>query len=147
MAKKIKVFTEEMAIVDNDMYDELSKYRWHLHTGYPARKVKDKTIFMHRLVNQTPEGKFTDHINRNILDNRKDNLRTADKRLNGLNRGVQPNNKSGYKNVCLHKASGLWTVEVKNGAKRVVKYFKTMKEAIIKSKSIRKEVYGKTDAC
>jgi hypothetical protein len=142
MAKQIEVSPDKFAIVDDDFYPILAQLKWHLHSGYPATKLRGKTIFMHRIVNRTPEGLFTDHVNQDKLDNRRINLRSADKKLNGINRGAQENNDSGYKNVAFHKASNLWTVEVRFNGKRVVRYFKNKEEAIEHSEKIRKEVYG-----
>lgn len=142
--KKIELsgkFKGIFTLVDDEDFEHLSQYRWALHTGYACHRFKGKRIFMHRIVNYTPSNLFTDHINRNKLDNRKKNLRMADKSLNGINRGVQKNNQTGHKNVCYHKASKLWTVEVHFNGKRIVKYFKDIKEAINQSEEIRREVY------
>jgi hypothetical protein len=78
----------ELTIGDKVMlYDEpdqtiVDRYKWHLSTtGYAVwRGVKDgekQTIRLHRLINNTPDGMFTDHINHNRLDNRRENLRTV----------------------------------------------------------------------
>jgi hypothetical protein len=42
---------------------------------------------------------FVDHANGNGLDNRRQNLRPADKPKNGMNTGAPRNNTSGYKGV------------------------------------------------
>lgn len=74
------------AIVDDEDYEELKKYRWHNVKGYAVTTpkygygrngTKTKTIQMHRIVNKTPEGLVTDHKNHNKLDNRKENLRSV----------------------------------------------------------------------
>lgn len=68
-------------------------------------------VWMHRVINNTPEGMRTDHINGNTLDNRCVNLRTVSATENNYNRGKQSNNQSGFKGV-------LWHKQAKNGRRR-----------------------------
>jgi hypothetical protein len=44
---------------------------------------------MHRLINSTPDGFDTDHINGDTLDNRRENLRTATRAQNLWNSFVR----------------------------------------------------------
>lgn len=77
-------------IVDADLFPELNKHVWYLHpNGYARRAVVvnkiQRIIWMHRVINQTPDGMETDHRNLNRLDNRRCNLRTASHRQNQWN--------------------------------------------------------------
>ena len=59
----------------------ISKYTWTIHKtkwGVYARTGNSKigTIPMHRMIMGCPDS-FVDHINRNTLDNRRDNLRVV----------------------------------------------------------------------
>lgn len=82
--KKIPLTRGQFAIVDDDDYAPLSEYKWHLLTSgtgpyYAARTDRSngqKAVMMHRVINNTPDGLVTDHINGNSLDNRKENLRS-----------------------------------------------------------------------
>lgn len=104
------------AIVD-DSFAYLAKHRWYLTAfGYVARSVggrkNHKNQYLHRIVNNTPAGLFTDHVNGNKLDNRQTNLRTADKSLNAINTSLRSDNTSGYKGVSRDKARDAWAVEL-----------------------------------
>lgn len=117
VTKKIFVAGGHFVIVDEENYQWLRRYKWHLAgsmnyaTTDMKYKDKDGTLHyckhrMHRLINQTPEGMLTDHINGNVWDNRKCNLRTVNGiqnqsnivncRYNKILPGVQKH-KSGFR--------------------------------------------------
>lgn len=110
MVKKIPVSNgKAFALVDDEDFEYLSQRRWRLMRGYAVRNMKHyrengikkrKHISMHRELNKTPDGKFTDHINRNKMDNRKCNLRTVTKQQNQWNKASSRKSPSSkYKGV------------------------------------------------
>lgn len=77
--KHITLSNNQIAIVDDEDYERVSRWRWKGHSGgYAARTgyAKDKfvTILMHRLIVNAPEGVEVHHRNGNKLDNQKHNL-------------------------------------------------------------------------
>jgi hypothetical protein len=127
--KQIPLTNGSFVLVDDEDFEFLSQWKWHLSDGgYALRNnhkrlgvlhYSNKQIRMHRVINNTPEGLFTDHINRNKLDNRKCNLRTVNKSLNSINRDKPINNKSGYRGVYWDTWSKKWRAELKVNAKKV----------------------------
>ena len=94
------------AFVDDELYDELSKFNWSIsNNGYSQRRVKigDKvsTILMHRQIMELSFGdnKCVDHINGNRLDNQKSNLRVCSHTENLHNSKISKRNKSHAKGV------------------------------------------------
>lgn len=94
MTKKIFLPQNRYVTVDDDDYNWLKRWKWHIAgSGYATTDIKyndgGKCGYckhrMHRLINQTPEGMLTDHINGNKLDNRKSNLRTVNATQNKAN--------------------------------------------------------------
>lgn len=67
---------------------------------------------VHRLVNNTPPKMNTDHISGNTLDNRKVNLRTASKAVNGQNCRVNADNTSGFTGVSYRKDTNRWVAKI-----------------------------------
>lgn len=93
----------ENIIVDKTDEHLLKEYRWRIHKqGYVVSSVNGSTIRLHHLViGFPPSGLETDHINRNKLDNRRENLRHVTHQVNLMNREFK--NKSGYKGVYFEK--------------------------------------------
>ena len=132
--KKIKLTKEQFAIVDDEDFDFLSQWKWCYSHGYAIRNnyPETKKIYMHRVINKTPEGLETDHINRNTLDNRKNNLRSVEKIENIHNVGLRKTNTSGYKGVYWNKLNKNWRVIIGvNGKSLEIGSFKLMTEAIL----------------
>src|SRR3990167_164487 len=106
--KKIKLTQNKYALVDDEDFKELNQSKWLCDSsGYAGRDVggrkNKKRILMHRLLNNTPKGFHTDHINRDKLDNRKENLRTTTCSQNILNSKLSKKNTSGHKGVEWYK--------------------------------------------
>lgn len=80
------------ALIDDDDYEKVSSFgKWYKNDGgYAVKKTrihgKNISIRMHSLINDTPKGWHTDHINGDRLDNRKYNLRTVSAEMNAWNR-------------------------------------------------------------
>jgi hypothetical protein len=83
-------------------------------------RIKPKKIALHRAIMGNPKGKVIDHINRNALDNRKQNLRICTIQEN-LRNQKRPNNKTGTTGVSVHN---YWKDKVGYEASIVVNYKK-----------------------
>jgi hypothetical protein len=75
----------KFAKIDADDYARVSSYSWNFHNGYTSAMIDGKTMYMHRLIANTPANLLTDHINHDKLDNRKANLRVCDAFVNMQN--------------------------------------------------------------
>ena len=122
--KVIKLTRGKVAIVDDEDFEELNRYKWHYNNrGYAARSIggrKDKkNVLMHRVMLSTPTGTYVDHINGDKLDNRRVNLRLCTNVENCRNRGKQTNNKSGYKGVVCRSDTGKWVTHIKYNGTRL----------------------------
>lgn len=82
------------------------------NTNYLYITIYDKHYYAHRLaflymIGEWPE-KNIDHVDGDGLNNKWNNLRLADPRENGANRGPQANNTSGFKGVSFDKSRNLY---------------------------------------
>jgi hypothetical protein len=108
------VNSKEPTLVDDDVYHLYNKYKWYLTNGYVCYGEKDASFKsyerLHRIILGAKEGEFIDHIDRNKLNNQRNNLRIVTQQQNCHNRGKIKNTKNKYKgvsflkNICLYQS-------------------------------------------
>jgi hypothetical protein len=96
------------AYVDAADYEWLNQWHWYLDSGYAARHEKGKTILMHRLIMQPPEGMLVDHVDGNRANNCRVNLRVCTRLENTRNRRAHGDSASRFKGVRRCKRTGRW---------------------------------------
>lgn len=129
-------------LIDSDDYEKCKQYQWYLARDgrYFVSCVGRTTIYLHRFIyGNIPEGYVVDHINGDLLDNRKSNLRLCTHEENMRNssprNGKYPGvNKTKY---------GTWMTTLKVNQKYVLqKTFKTEEEAIQARIEAEEKYYG-----
>jgi hypothetical protein len=122
-AKAIPLTRDKFAIVDEADYGWLNQWKWcYAYGGYVGRSqylgggrenAVTKTILMHRLIMNAPLFLHVDHVNRNTLDNRRENMRLVTNSQNMMNRIANVNFASSqYKGVSWHKTKQKWGVVI-----------------------------------
>ena len=83
-----------------------------------------------------------DHINRDTLDNRKENLKPANKTNNAMNSsGANINNKTGHRNICEYDNKLLVQLQI-NGKNKIWTFaLDEMDKAIEFSELMRTQYY------
>lgn len=145
--KYIPLTKKKFAIVDDEDFDELSKYKWLSIGRYAARATyvtgdgKQTWVYMHKTIMEAPNGMEVDHINHNTLDNRRCNLRVATHQQNSFNhpgygtRGVTKiTNRPLKKPYCVRV--------MVNGKNLYFGYYATLEEAQAVWKKAARKHYG-----
>ena len=84
-----------------------------------------------------------DHINHNIKDNRKLNLRIVTRSQNNMNRSIQSNNTSGVTGVCYSKRLNKWNVRITVNKKTFnLGWFSDYNEAVAVRKEAEIKYFG-----
>lgn len=104
--KEIPLTQGKVALVDDEDYEELSKYKWYAIKGkvtyYAVRNIKAPTKSGQRMIqmHQVITGKLgMDHADGDGLNNQKYNLRDVVENGNSWNRRPQAKGSSIYKGV------------------------------------------------
>jgi hypothetical protein len=101
----------EYALVDEDDFEKVNKYKWCLSNGYAVGKVEKKQIRLHHFVFKKPEsGNVIDHSNQDRLNDSNSNLREVSIAVNNQNKVKNTNIKSTskYKGVHWNKNYKKW---------------------------------------
>jgi HNH endonuclease/AP2 domain len=119
-------------IVDEQGYDLFVKYKWYATSGkYPYLRAKANgnvlkfhiELMKNEMVNEITDSKATrvvvDHINGNVYDNRKENLRVVTQSENNMNKKLQENNSSGIVGVSWHTRDMCWQAYISYNSQRI----------------------------
>lgn len=145
--KIIQLYGGHECRVDDDKFDYLAKYKWHLNScGYASRttnyyigsKRMTRSICMHREIIECPKGLVIDHIDGNKLDNTSSNLRVVTRSENCLSK----TSKKGIPGV--ERRINRWIARIGHNYKRIyLGMFKTREEAIQARNKAAQRYHGK----
>lgn len=120
--KEIPLTRGYVALVDDEDYDRVSQHKWHAKVGidvnYAAAAIREsrgkfRFTQLHRFVMGATDPLIrVDHIDRDGLNCRRNNLRLATHMQNSVNRKLHSNNTSGFKGVSITK-SGRWLARIR----------------------------------
>lgn len=167
MVKKIPLTQGKFALVDDEDFEWLNQFKWHVqyqptidgfyarrnqYIGYFNGKQKQKMIFMHRLImervigHELQRSEFTDHINHDPVDNRRENLRIVSNRQNQQN---QKNKKSSkYPGVYWYKQDKKWRAKIKlNGKSKHLGSFIDERDAAMAYERACRGIVGEELVC
>lgn len=129
------------ALIDAEDIQKVSAHKWY--KSFQGYAVASKGLLMHRLVMDTPSQKYTDHVNKDNLDNRKSNLRVCSQSENMGNSKKRSDNSSGYKGVSFYSSRKNWEAYINKGGKRIkLGYHKTAELAALAYNNKAVELYG-----
>jgi len=149
--REIELTQGYVALIDDEDYELVSGYEWHLHRDRNAnyartsvsRNGKRARVYMHRLIMDAPKGRQVDHIDHDALNNRRANLRMCTASQNQGNQRKQTGTSSQYKGVCWHKEKGKWHAKIKaNAPCRHLGYFSDETDAARAYNDAARELFG-----
>lgn len=126
----------KFVLIDEENFEWLNKFRWYGKPdgGYPRSTAYHRGVHtsfkMHRIIMNAKPGQIVDHINGNVLDNRRENLRFVTSQQNSINSKTNCRNKSGYKGVFYRKDRKRWVAKIRiNKARISLGTFNSVQEA------------------
>ena len=123
-------------LIDIEDLDRVIKHKWRLNTwGYAetGSSVSNNIMMQRFILGIDDPNLIVDHIDRNPLNNRKNNLRVATKSENAANSSMNSNNTSGVKGISWNKNAKSWRVYLtKNGVRHELGYTKDFYKAVQK---------------
>ncbi|MAU10639.1 MAG: Fis family transcriptional regulator [Anaerolineaceae bacterium] len=141
-----------VALVDDADFPWLTSMgSWRLNSSgyavhYATHNSHRRTLYMHRLILKPDPGIQVDHINRDRLDNRRENLRFATRSQNQANKGLPINNTSQYKGVSWRK--GKWEARIRYKDTRLyLGRFEQAQDAALAYDVASRQLYGDFAGC
>lgn len=154
MTKIIPLTQGQQAIVDDEDYERVSKYKWWTmkcrKSGFYAcrtfRKSNNKraSILLHRFIMNPPEKMQVDHVDDNGLNCTRSNMRVCTNAENNRNKKLRPDNTSGYKGVTWDKRNKRWNASITvNGKHLYISQFTNPIDAAHAYDEAAKKYHGK----
>lgn len=135
---------------DLEDYDLIKDYTWIVYgKGYVITHIPNEgTVRMHRfifkdIIKPYPEN-LVDHINHNLADNRRCNLRITTPSENGSNISISKRNTSGVTGVYYEKAPQKWVASIRKNRKLItLGKFDEFDDAVKARKEAEEIYFGK----
>lgn len=133
-------------VIDADDVNKIDKYHWFVsQKGYiqamHRENGKRNHIRLHRLISNCPDNMVVDHINHDLTDNRKSNLRVCTQDENMRNRKPDKKSKSGIKGV--YPENGKWRAIIGvNGKSHSIGTYSNINDAIEARHKAERFYYG-----
>jgi len=131
--------------VDEADFDWLNQRQWSTFTTHDLTYARDDkpspAVYIHRLIVGAVKGEYVDHINRNGLDNRRENLRIVSQGVNIANAKMASNNTSGFKGVTRFRNG--WMVQIKFHQRHLSSnVIKDIREAALLRDELARRLFG-----
>lgn len=138
-------YPNTFAKVDDEDYEWLNQWKWRINAGgYAERSVWGikSSVLMHRLIIKPQPSEHVDHINRDKIDNRRQNLRACTVSQN-LRNAFRNKTSSGFKGVSFHKGSKRFIARIcVNGSIINLGSFLDAREAAMSYNKAASEIFG-----
>lgn len=133
-------------MIDLNDVEKCRNYKWFIDCGYVKMRVNKKNYYLHSFLmnNKFNETNFTiDHINRDKLNNRKNNLRLATMQQNAVNKSITTRNTSGCTGVYWYEKYNRWTSQIRfNNGRFHLGYFDNKEDAIKARREAELKYFG-----
>ncbi len=152
---KVYMADNDYFIIDIEDVDKIKTHTWHRNKQRKNNYItagkrlhfegsNGGTIQLARYIVNCPKGMVVDHINGNVSDNRKSNLRICTHQQNSSNMAIRPNNTSGHIGVHWSKSreSTKWACYQAYVSKNGHRYYKDFR---VSNYSSKEEAYQ--EAC
>lgn len=118
-------------IIDTKNLEKTLLHLWYYAKGYVVTRLKSGSrLHMHHFILGHKEGLETDHINRDSLDNRENNLRLCTRSQNLHNANLRKDNTSSCKGV--HRTNRGWRARISiNGKRHHLGFFANFEDACV----------------
>jgi len=128
---------DKFVIVDKEDYENIKYYKCRISNRYVLIEINGVDFSLHRyLLGVTDPDIMVDHIDSNRLNNKKDNLRSSNDKLNPQNRLKIDGTTSKYIGVHCVKVNNSWRATVINDGKKVFSETYTDEEAAARARDV-----------
>jgi hypothetical protein len=137
-----KELEQNYFMISTNCLEKVIRHNWYIDSnGYPMTYTGRSKTLHKNLLGKQQKGYVIDHINRNKLDNRLENLRVITSRENSYNRTKSKSSKNKYKGVI--KKNNKYVASItKDGVKREIGGFETEEDAAKMYDMMAEELFG-----
>ena len=134
--------------IDKEDFEKIISHTWQVNKkGYIYTQYMGKKVFIHRIVmnihGEDWINQRVDHINHDVTDNRKANLRIVTPSQNTMNSKVRCESGTQIKGIYKRKDCDRYEVNIqKNGKQYYLGLYKTLDEAIKARKEAEEKMFG-----